>query len=85
MKTIMLVGALALALAGCAANPPPTVIGHCELPENLATKDTVEDLDASHPIPQDQANVLWAKDRSHLSKAVKHGNDTIDWVAGHCN
>lgn len=82
MKMLLLAGALAL--GGCAANPTPVVIGHCELPEALTTKDKVDDLDASHPIPQDQARVLWAKDRSHLAKAVKHGNDTIDWVAGHC-
>lgn len=82
MRHMLMVSALALALGGCASNPP--VIGHCELPEELAQKDSVEPLDASHPIPQDQANVLWAKDRSHLAKVVKHHNDTVDWVAGHC-
>lgn len=81
MKMFMLAGALALALGGCAA---PTVLGHCELPESLTVKDKVDDLDESHPIPADQALVLWAKDRSHLSKVVKHHNDTVDWVAGHC-
>lgn len=84
MRYGILVGAIALAVGGCASVPPPTVIGHCELPDALAQKDTVDPLDDTHPIPQDQANVLWAKDRSHLAKAVKHGNDTIDWVAGHC-
>lgn len=82
MKFLLLVGALAL--AGCASVPPANVIARCELPAELDTHDSVADLDAAVPIPEDHAMVLWAKDRSHLAKAVKHGNDTVDWVRDHC-
>ncbi len=85
MKKMLLAVAMTVMLCGCqSAREAINVLGSCELPPSLNQKDQVDPLDDSHDIPQDQANVLWAKDRSHLAKAVKHGNDTIDWVAGHC-
>lgn len=81
MKVLLLVGALAL--AGC-ASAPPNIIARCELPAELDAHDSVSDLDASSPIPQERALELWAQDRGHLAKSVKHGNDTVDWVRDHC-
>jgi hypothetical protein len=74
--------ASAFALAGCASAPP--IIGHCELPEALASKDSVADLDASAPIPLRSALEMWALDRHHLAVEIKKHNDTVDWVQGHC-
>jgi hypothetical protein len=84
MKKIMLAGAMALALSGCKAADIINVLGGCDLPPALREKGTVNVLDESHEIPQEQANVLWAKDRSYAAKITKRHSDTVDYVDENC-
>lgn len=86
MRKVLLVALLCAALGGCETAKSVTAIlgSPCELPAELDQHDAVTDLDPTIPISRDQADVLWAKDRSHLAKSVKKGNDTVDYVHAHC-
>jgi starvation-inducible outer membrane lipoprotein len=74
---------IAFAISGCASTPL-NIVGGCELPPALDQHDSLTDLPTDHDLTPEEQKALWAKDRAHLSKSVKHGNDTVDYVHGHC-
>jgi hypothetical protein len=84
MKMLLLAVAMTVALSGCKSLDVINVLGGCVLPPALTEKGSVPDLDTSHDIPQEQANVLWAKDRSYGAKITKRHSDTVDYVAENC-
>lgn len=72
---------LVLMLSGCGTMH--TVLGGCELPPELATKSVPMDPVLPGLSLEDQ-HKQWSRDRGYGAKAAKHGDDTIDYVAAHC-
>ncbi len=70
-------------LSGCGT--VQTVLGHCELPENLNKPlDYLTDLPTDKPMPRSESDPRWAEDRSHDAMAVTHNNETLKYVEDHC-
>lgn len=87
MKTILLVSALALALGGCGLipkDPPPVVLGHCELPAN-------DDQDAEHVKSTtpgqslDAQHAQWAEDRGIAERNAASKDRIRQYVHEKCN
>ena len=78
---MLLVAALCACLAGC--DTVQTVLGHCELPEDLTTKSE-QPKPTTPGMPLDAQHGQWAQDRNLAAKNGYQHDKTVTYVQENC-